>query len=96
MPKYAKGQSGNPKGRPPSHRKVGQLRALIGQYAEPMVKRLIKLAVEESDTSAAKLLIERCIPAVKPVEGYFCPTPRKGGLEKLGDRCGLSDDRQLG
>lgn len=68
MPKFTKGQSGNPKGRPPSHRKVGQLRALIGQYAEPMVKRLIKLAVEESDTSAAKLLIERCIPAVKPIE----------------------------
>jgi hypothetical protein len=68
MPKFAKGQSGNPKGRPPSHRKVAQLRGLIGQYAEPLVKRLIKLAVEESDTAAAKLLIERCIPAVKPIE----------------------------
>lgn len=68
MPKFAKGQSGNPKGRPPSHKKVSQLRALIGKYAEPVVKRLIKLAVEEGDTAAAKLLLERAVPVCKAVE----------------------------
>lgn len=68
MPRFAKGVSGNPKGRPPSHKKIGQLRALIGKYGEPVVKRLIKLAVEEGDTAAAKILVERFIPAIKPVE----------------------------
>lgn len=68
MPKFVKGQSGNPAGRPKQYRKVDTLRALIGRYAEPIVKRLIKLAVEEGDTNAAKLLVERCIPPIKPVE----------------------------
>lgn len=85
MPKFAKGQSGNPAGRPPSHKKVSQLRALIGKYAEPVVKRLIKLAVEEGDTAAAKLLIERAIPPVKPVElPIILPLPPDASLADQG------------
>lgn len=68
MPKFAKGQSGNPAGRPKQYKRIEPLRALIGKYAEPIIKRLIKLAVEEGDTNAAKLLIERAIPPIKAIE----------------------------
>lgn len=85
MSRFEKGRSGNPRGRPPSHRKVSQLRALIGQYAEPIIKRLIKLAVEENDTAAAKLLIERCVPPIKPVElPIKVPLPADAPLAEQG------------
>ena len=85
MPKFAKGQSGNPAGRPPSHKKIGQLRALIGKYAEPVIKRLIKLAVEENDVAAARILVERLIPPVKAVElPITLPLPPDASLADQG------------
>lgn len=85
MPKFTKGISGNPAGRPPSHRKVGQLRELIGLHAEKIVQRLILLAVNDGDVGAAKLLVERCIPPIKPIElPITLPLPPDASMAEQG------------
>jgi len=65
---FVKGTSGNPKGRRPGYMGVQALRDLIGAHAEKVVQRLILSAVNDADTMAAKLLIERAIPPIKAVE----------------------------
>lgn len=68
MAAFRPGESGNPKGRPKSYRGVQKLRDLIGNHAEKIVKRLLVAAVSEGDVQASKLLLERALPAIKPVE----------------------------
>lgn len=72
MAAFQKGQSGNPKGRPKSYKGCQKLRDLIGSHAETIIKKLLLAAVNEGDVQAAKLLLERAIPPIKPVE---LPTP---------------------
>lgn len=72
MAAFVKGQSGNPKGRPKSYKGCQKLRDLIGSHAETIVEKLLLAAVNEGDVQAAKLLLERAIPPIKPVE---LPTP---------------------
>ena len=72
MPAFQKGQSGNPKGRPKAHKNCQRLRDLIGAHAETIIEKLLLAAVNDGDVQAAKLLLERAIPPIKPVE---LPTP---------------------
>ena len=72
MPAFQKGQSGNPKGRPKAHKNCQRLRDLIGAHAETIVNKLLVAAVNDGDVHAAKLILERAIPPIKPVE---LPTP---------------------
>jgi hypothetical protein len=67
MAKWRPGQSGNPRGRPKGAGKVGELRAVIAEALPDILAGLIERA-RGGDTAAAKLLLERALPAVRPVE----------------------------
>jgi hypothetical protein len=68
--------SGNPRGRPKGTGKVGELRARIAEALPDILAALVEKA-QAGDTAAAKLLLERTLPAVKPVE-LPAPVPLDG------------------
>jgi len=65
--RWKPGQSGNPRGRPPGAGEIGKLRAAIGQALPDILAGLIERA-KAGDVQAARLLVERVMPAVKPAE----------------------------
>jgi hypothetical protein len=63
---FKKGQSGNPAGRPAGGvNKVTRLREQIAEALPEIIRGLIVQA-RTGDSGAAKLLLERAIPALKP------------------------------
>ena len=80
--RWQPGQSGNPKGRKPGTGEVARLRETIRARVPELIDRLIEAALD-GDTQAAKLLIERVIPAAKPAE---LPAPVEIDGETLGDQ----------
>ena len=78
---WRKGQSGNPKGRPPGVGEVARLRAAIAEHVPTIITRLVERATMEGDTQAARLLLERVLPPVKPVAlPEPLPVPATGSL----------------
>jgi len=67
MPRWKKGESGNPRGRPPGTGEIGRLRDAIRGALPGILDALIGKA-RTGDPQAAKLLLERTLPAVKAVE----------------------------
>lgn len=64
VPKYKKGQSGNPKGKKPGTlNKRTQLANVLDLHAEDLVKKAIEMALD-GDAHALKLCIERLVPKV--------------------------------
>lgn len=64
---WVKGQSGNPKGRRVGSGELGRLRAGIGEHVPEIIASLVT-AAKAGDTGAARLLLERVLPALKPEE----------------------------
>ena len=64
---WKKGQSGNPKGRPPGTGKVAAMRAQLEERL-PEVLDTLALQAELGDTAAMRLLLDRVMPALRPVE----------------------------
>jgi len=62
---WGKGQSGNPAGRPAGSGLVGKLREAVAARAPELVEALIAKALD-GDTTAARVLLDRVLPAVKP------------------------------
>lgn len=61
------GVSGNPKGRTPGTGKVATLREQINEAVPGIVKAMVDRALD-GDPGAARLLVERVIPALRPEE----------------------------
>jgi hypothetical protein len=77
------GQSGNPNGRTPGSGEVGKLRASIAKCIPEVIEKL-KTAALEGDVAAARLLIERIVPPVKPTELPVPMTLPDGTLSEQG------------
>lgn len=67
MPKYRRGQSGNPAGRPVgSKNKVTKLREAIADDLPEIIACLVNEA-KAGNVAAAGLLLDRCLPRLRPV-----------------------------
>lgn len=64
---WKKGQSGNPAGRRPGTGKVQLLRERISEHVPEIIDGLLD-AAKGGDVGAARLLLERVIPALRPEE----------------------------
>lgn len=65
--RWKPGQSGNPKGKPPGSGELQRLRASIAADVPEILAGLVA-AAKGGDAQAAKLILERIFPAVKPTE----------------------------
>ncbi|MGH8642979.1 MAG: DUF5681 domain-containing protein [Gammaproteobacteria bacterium] len=85
MPRWVKGQSGNPRGKP-----VGlslhttQVRELIASRLPELVEKVLSMALD-GDTVALKLCLERLSPPMRPRDDpVHIEIPPKGTLAGLG------------
>jgi Family of unknown function (DUF5681) len=65
--RWQPGRSGNPAGRKPGTGSVQQLRAQI-ELLIPEIIQVLTMKAREGDIGAARLLLERVVPALKPLE----------------------------
>lgn len=77
------GQSGNPKGRSPGSGEVAKIRAAIAAEVPAILKTLVEQALA-GDTQAARLLLERTVPALKPAEQAQAIALPAGSLTEQG------------
>lgn len=71
------GESGNPRGRPPGRGQSAQFREALASKLPAILESVVKAAIE-GDMTAARLVLDRCLPALKPleatIEGLALPT----------------------
>lgn len=65
--RWKAGESGNPKGRKPGTGEVAKLRDSIAAHLPAIITQLVSKA-KEGDSQAARLLLERVLPPMKPIE----------------------------
>ena len=72
--KFQKGQSGNPAGRKPGPSKIGKIRQGLEAHLPEILEALIAGA-KAGDPQAAKLLLDRVLPSLKPETRQSAPMP---------------------
>lgn len=77
------GQSGNPKGRAPGSSEVAKIRAAIAADLPGILKTLVEQALA-GDTQAARLLLDRVLPPLKPQEQAQAIALPAGSLTEQG------------
>lgn len=70
MPRFKPGESGNPHGRPRLDQTQCAIRAQIKAAAPAVVDRLITAAIG-GDVGASKILLERVVPALRPLDSLI-------------------------
>ena len=81
-PKFKAGISGNPKGRPKDKTPATLLRKSIADDMPEIILKLVEQA-KNGDTAAAKILLDRCCPALKP-QAMNITLPINGNLAEQG------------
>ena len=82
--KWQSGQSGNPSGRKPGTGKVEKLRAALAKELPEVLDALVAQA-KAGDIGAIKLVLERTVPALRPVDAVApLNLPAAGGLADQG------------
>jgi hypothetical protein len=64
---WRKGTSGNPRGRPLGTNEIGKLRASLALHVPEIISAMVE-AAKGGDTAAAKLILERAVPALRAEE----------------------------
>ena len=78
------GQSGNPTGKKPGTGKIDKLRAALAKELPEVLEALVAQA-KAGDTGAIKLILERTVPALRPVDAVApLNLPVDGGLADQG------------
>ena len=81
---WTQGQSGNPKGRVRGSGKAEKLRAALAKELPEVLEALVAQA-KAGDTGAIKLVLERTVPALRPVDAATpLNLPAEGGLADQG------------
>jgi hypothetical protein len=80
--KFAVGASGNPKGRKKGTTAAHLLRKSIADDMPEIILKLVEQA-KNGDTAAAKILLDRCCPALKP-QALAINLPVNGSLAEQG------------
>ena len=74
---WAAGKSGNPKGRPPGRGQSAQFREALAKRLPEVLQAVVDAAIA-GDMQAARIILERTLPALKPlessIEGMALPT----------------------
>ncbi|MBO2974551.1 DUF5681 domain-containing protein [Burkholderia pseudomallei] len=84
MTQFKKGQSGNPAGKPKGARdKRTALRELLQPHAADLVAKAVELA-KAGDTTALRICIDRCIPAIKAKDAPVDLPDLTGSLTEQG------------
>ena len=81
--RWRPGQSGNPKGKAKGAGEVAKIRAAIAADVPGILKALTEQALA-GDVQAARLLLDRTVPALKPVEPSQALTLPDGSLTEQG------------
>jgi hypothetical protein len=81
-PKFKAGISGNPKGRPKDKTPATLLRKSIIDDMPEIILKLVEQA-KNGDTAAAKILLDRCVPSLKP-QAMVINLPVNGSLAEQG------------
>ena len=72
--KFKTGQSGNPAGRKPGPSKIGKLRASLERDVPEILSALVD-AAKTGDPVAAKIILDRVLPALRPEIRQSAPAP---------------------